>query len=72
MTRRKGARREADEEVIKSKWVSLSWKGVLGFISILILVGLFAIVILCVGYDRKHGGCYFKPLDLNIDIKEGK
>lgn len=38
---------------------------------LIVTIGLFSMLILNVGYDEHKGGCYFKPLDVDIKLQKG-
>jgi len=59
-----------DKNVIIKIWkVEITWKGVIGLLMIMAVAGVFTMLILNLGYDRK-AGCYWKPADFRVDIKK--
>ena len=59
-----------DEEgnAIKTKWFSVSPRGMIYFMGIIALIGVIMVLVFNVGFDHRQG-CYWKPNDLDVDIK---
>lgn len=64
-------RRDDENQAIKTKWFSLTYKGLLLMLVFAVIVGLFTILIFNIGYDTKSG-CYYKPNNLEVHIKKPK
>ncbi len=64
-------RRDDEDQTVKTKWFSLTYKGLLLMLVFATIVGLFTILIFNVGYDTKSG-CYYKPNNLEVHIKKSK
>lgn len=64
-------RRDDEAQAVKTKWFSLTYKGLLLMLVFATIVGLFTILIFNVGYDTKSG-CYYKPNNLEVHIKKSK
>jgi len=64
-------RRDDEDQAVKTKWFSLTYKGLLLMLVFAAIVGLFTILIFNVGYDTKSG-CYYKPNNLEVRIKKSK
>jgi len=62
-------RRDDEDQAIKTKWFSLTYKGLLLMIILALIIGLFTILVFNVGYDAKSG-CYYKPNTLELKIKK--
>lgn len=62
-------RRDDEDQAVKTKWFSLTYKGLLLMLVLALIVGLFTILIFNVGYDAKSG-CYYKPNNLELKIKK--
>lgn len=60
-----------EPDVIKSRWVSVSYKGTLCLALIVAIIGIFTILIFNVGYDKKSGW-YWKPNNIEVHIKKNK
>lgn len=68
---RNARRRDDEDQVIKTKWFSLTYRGFLLMLVLALIVGVFTMFIFNVGYDSKSG-CYYKPNNLEIKIKKSK
>jgi len=64
-------RRDDEDQAVKTKWFSLTYKGLLLMLVLAAIVGLFTMLIFNVGYDTKSG-CYYKPNNLEVHIKNSK
>lgn len=64
-------RRDDEDQAVKTKWFSLTYKGLLLTLVFATIVGLFTILIFNVGYDTKSG-CYYKPNNLEVRVKKSK
>jgi len=64
-------RRDDEDQAVKTKWFSLTYKGLLLMLALAAIVGLFTILIFNVGYDTESG-CYYKPNNLEVHIKKSK
>ena len=69
MKRRK--QQPGEPDVIKSRWVSVSYKGILCLVLLVAIIGIFTILIFNVGYDSKSGW-YWKPNNIEVHIKKTK
>ncbi len=58
-----------EPDVIKTKWMSFSYRGILCMMILAAIIGLFTILIFNIGYDAKSG-CYYKPNNLEVHIKK--
>lgn len=70
MKRRK-QQQPGEPEAIKTKWLSLSYRGFLCLLLLAAIIGIFTILIFNVGYDKKSGW-YWKPNNLEVHIKKSK
>jgi len=60
-----------EPDVIKSRWVSVSYKGTLCLALIVAIIGIFTIPSILFGYDKKSGW-YWKPNNIEVHIKKSK
>jgi hypothetical protein len=67
--RRRKYRRLEGDEVVESKWFTISAKGFRLIIILALIVGFFTVMIFNVGYDSKQGW-YWKPNTLELKLKK--
>lgn len=58
-----------EPDAIKTKWFSLSFRGIICLLILVCIIGIFSVLIFNIGYNQKTGW-YWKPNNLEVHIKK--